>query len=79
MKLSFFFRFFRNEPFEFGCTQLLIPPAVVRQLIKQDLVNISPAGAVFVKPEVRTGIIPQMLSEILNTRIMVFPILLSFS
>lgn len=61
----------RNEPFEFGCTQLLVPPATVRKLVKQDLINISPAGAVFVKPEVRTGIIPQMLSEILNTRIMV--------
>ena len=35
------------------------------------MVNISPAGAVFVKQEVRTGILPQMLSEILNTRIMV--------
>ncbi|XP_059350922.1 DNA polymerase zeta catalytic subunit-like isoform X2 [Daphnia carinata] len=61
----------KNEPFEFGCTQLLVPPATVRKLVKQDLVNISPAGVVFVKPEVRTGIIPQMLSEILNTRIMV--------
>lgn len=61
----------KNEPFEFGCTQLLVPPVTVRKLIKQDLVNISPAGVVFVKPEVRTGIIPQMLSEILNTRIMV--------
>jgi len=61
----------RNEPFEFGCTQLLIPPDVVKDLIKKDLVNVSPAGIVFVKPEVRMGILPQMLSEILNTRIMV--------
>ncbi len=61
----------RNEPFEFGCTQLLIPPAIVQKLVKQDLVNISPAGIVYVKPEVRKGIIPQMLEEILNTRIMV--------
>ena len=60
----------RNEPFEFGCTQLLIPPDVVKELIKKDLVNVSPAGIVFAKPEVRMGILPQMLSEILNTRIM---------
>jgi DNA polymerase zeta len=73
-RFALFSLFVRNEPFEFGCTQLLIPPAVVRRLVEQDLVNISPAGVVFVKPEVRRGIIPQMLSEILNTRIMVYPI-----
>lgn len=61
----------KNEPFDFGCTQLLVPPGVVKHLVQQDLVNISPAGVVFVKPSVRLGIIPQMLDEILNTRIMV--------
>jgi len=68
---GFKFLFSRNEPFEFGCTQLLIPPHIVKELIDKDLVNISPAGAVFVKQDIRTGILPQMLSEILKTRIMV--------
>ncbi len=61
----------RNEPMEFGCTQLLIPPDVVRDLVRQDAVNISPGGVVFVKPLIRKGVLPQMLSEILDTRIMV--------
>lgn len=71
LQLFIFLFITRNEPFEFGCTQLLVPCEVIEQLIKDDLVNISPAGVVFAKPSVRTGILPQMLSEILNTRIMV--------
>ena len=34
-------------------------------------INFSPVGIGFVKPEVRKGILPRMLNEILNTRLMV--------
>lgn len=61
----------RNEPFEFGCTHVLVPPATVKKAVSSDLINVSPAGVAFVKPEIRLGILPQMLSEILNTRLMV--------
>lgn len=33
--------------------------------------NFSPCGVAFVKHEVRQGILPRMLTEILNTRLMV--------
>lgn len=33
--------------------------------------NFSPCGVAFVKKEVRQGILPRMLTEILNTRLMV--------
>lgn len=44
---------------------------MLRCLIDDDLITISPCGAVFVKASVREGILPRMLSEILNTRQMV--------
>jgi DNA polymerase zeta len=34
-------------------------------------INISPGGVVFLKNTLQRGILPQMLEEILNTRIMV--------
>lgn len=37
----------------------------------QNKVNFAPCGVAFVKPEVRLGILPRMLTEILETRFMV--------
>lgn len=37
----------------------------------QGKINFTPCGVTFVKPEVRLGILPRMLTEILNTRLMV--------
>ncbi|XP_022248567.1 DNA polymerase zeta catalytic subunit-like isoform X1 [Limulus polyphemus] len=59
----------RNEPFEFGCTSLAVPPELLKLLWKD--ITISPNGVVFVKSSVRQGVLPQMLNDILNTRIMV--------
>ena len=39
--------------------------------MSKDLVTVSPNGVVFVKDHVRRGIMPRMLEEILNTRVMV--------
>ncbi|XP_018800849.1 PREDICTED: DNA polymerase zeta catalytic subunit isoform X1 [Bactrocera latifrons] len=60
-----------STPFEFGASQLRVSPTLLRRLIDDDLITISPCGAVFVKSSVREGILPRMLSEILNTRQMV--------
>ncbi|XP_053962620.1 DNA polymerase zeta catalytic subunit isoform X2 [Anastrepha ludens] len=60
-----------STPFEFGASQLRVSPSMLRHLIDNDLITISPCGVVFVKSSVREGILPRMLSEILNTRQMV--------
>ncbi|XP_018415790.1 PREDICTED: DNA polymerase zeta catalytic subunit [Nanorana parkeri] len=57
------------EEFKFGCTSLRVPPDLLHQL-RHDI-TISPNGVAFVKPSVRKGVLPRMLEEILNTRIMV--------
>ena len=56
---------------EFGCTELLISSERLRKLLDKDRVTISPGGVVFLKREERHGVLPQMLEDILNTRIMV--------
>ena len=55
--------------YPFGCTQLTISPQRLEAL--KNHVTISPGGIVFLKPNVRKGILPKMLQDILNTRIMV--------
>nr|DBA26585.1 TPA: hypothetical protein GDO54_010826 [Pyxicephalus adspersus] len=57
------------EEFKFGCTSLRVPPDLLHQL-RHDI-TISPNGVAFVKASVRKGVLPRMLEEILNTRIMV--------
>ena len=58
-----------NTPFEFGCTHLKISPQSLGKL--KGKVNFSPGGIGFVNQEVKKGILPQMLEEILDTRVMV--------
>lgn len=61
----------KNVPFEFGCTELKIKRNLIKRLLDREQLIFSPCGVVFVKHEVRRGILPQMLEEILNTRLMV--------
>ncbi|EFN82226.1 DNA polymerase zeta catalytic subunit [Harpegnathos saltator] len=56
-------------PFDFGAATLRVTKS--RTLKLQDKMNFSPCGVAFVKKEVRQGIMPRMLMEILNTRLMV--------
>lgn len=62
---------YRSQPFELGAWQLRVPRRLVEKLIRQNMINISPAGAVFVKSGIREGVLPRMLQEILDTRLMV--------
>lgn len=61
----------RSDPFEFGASQLRVSPTLLEKLYKRNLLNISPCGAVFVKSQVREGVLPRMLREILDARLMV--------
>ncbi|TGZ37682.1 DNA polymerase zeta catalytic subunit [Temnothorax longispinosus] len=56
-------------PFQFGAATLRMKKNTALKL--QDKMNFSPCGVAFVKKEVRQGILPRMLTEILNTRLMV--------
>nr|XP_012234018.1 PREDICTED: DNA polymerase zeta catalytic subunit [Linepithema humile] len=56
-------------PFQFGAATLRVNKNTALKL--QDKMNFSPCGVAFVKKEVRQGILPRMLAEILNTRLMV--------
>ncbi|ORX73789.1 hypothetical protein DL89DRAFT_263802 [Linderina pennispora] len=49
-----------------GFTDVHIPPGILSKL--RDHVTISPNGAVFVKPEIRKGLLGRMLQEILESR-----------
>ncbi|XP_076611860.1 DNA polymerase zeta catalytic subunit isoform X1 [Chaetodon auriga] len=57
------------DEFKFGCTSLRVPPELLYQL--RNDITVSPNGIAFVKSTVRKGVLPSMLEEILNTRIMV--------
>ncbi|KAL1131908.1 hypothetical protein AAG570_011519, partial [Ranatra chinensis] len=59
----------KKENIEFGCSELEV--STKELLALKDNIHISPTGIGFVKPNVRTGVLPQMLEEILNTRLMV--------
>lgn len=61
----------KNTPFEFGASNLKVSKDRVKLLASHDLLNFSPCGVAFVKKSVRDGIMPRMLREILDTRLMV--------
>lgn len=58
-------------PFEFGATQLKHSKTRLNKLVQTDCLNFSPCGVGFVKTKIRDGILPRMLREILDTRLMV--------
>lgn len=60
-----------SQPFEFGAYQLRITPIKLKHFLDNDLVNVSPCGVAYVKSSVREGVLPRMLREILDTRLMV--------
>ncbi|GBM90804.1 DNA polymerase zeta catalytic subunit [Araneus ventricosus] len=63
--------FGKDVPSEFGCTSLNVPLALLQKLVNEDNIHFLPPGIAFVKSDVRRGILPTMLEEILDTRVMV--------
>ncbi|XP_066919058.1 uncharacterized protein [Clytia hemisphaerica] len=63
--------FSANENYRFGATSLNLPLKVLNKLSKDKLTHVSPNGVGFVTANVKRGILPRMLEDILNTRIMV--------
>lgn len=62
--------FSQSEEFKFGATSLKLPLNILKKLANGKI-HISPNGVGFVTADVKRGILPRMLEEILNTRIMV--------
>ncbi|KAI0348054.1 hypothetical protein BDW22DRAFT_1350202 [Trametopsis cervina] len=54
---------------KFGVTDLHQPPGLLETL--KDHINISANGMIFVKPHVRKGLLGRMLTELLDTRVMI--------
>ncbi|GLB36160.1 putative DNA polymerase type-B family protein [Lyophyllum shimeji] len=54
---------------KFGVTDLQLPPGLLATL--SDHVQVAPNGIMYVKPEVRKGLLGRMLIELLGTRVMV--------
>ncbi|EDV19126.1 uncharacterized protein TRIADDRAFT_34128 [Trichoplax adhaerens] len=58
-----------DKEFKFGCTSHQVPLSLLKKL--RNDISIAPCGAVYVKDHIRKGVIPRMLKEILDTRIMI--------
>lgn len=69
--INFFLIHCRTQPFEFGASQLRVSPGLLRKLIKYKQITASPCGAIFVKSAVREGVLPRLLREILEARLMI--------
>uniref|UniRef100_A0A915PKT3 DNA polymerase n=1 Tax=Setaria digitata TaxID=48799 RepID=A0A915PKT3_9BILA len=60
-----------DKVIEFGGLEYNFPIDDIISMLKTNGLHISPAGAIFCRDTVRRGLMPMMLEEILNTRIMV--------
>lgn len=61
----------KRERHQFGCSQLQVDEQELKRLLASNSVHVSPCGVAFVKKNVRHGILPKMLSELIVTRAMV--------
>lgn len=61
--------FFSEGAFQFGCTSLDIPPNILDKF--KDDISICPNGVCFVRENIKKGILPRMVGDILRTRLMV--------
>lgn len=55
--------------FPFGCSTQEVRLPLLKTL--KGHITVSPAGVAFVRPSIRKGLLPQMLNEVLGTRLMV--------
>jgi DNA polymerase zeta len=56
---------------KFGVAELKLPVGLLSSLYDSNELFVSPNGVLFCKPSTRQGVIPRMLDEILQTRVMV--------
>ncbi|KAM3581203.1 DNA polymerase zeta [Umbelopsis sp. WA50703] len=61
--------FVKKDDLKYGMDMLDIPPDILR--LMEEHINVSPTGLMFVKPSIRKSLLAKMLSEILDTRVMV--------
>lgn len=54
-----------------GCTEYNVDMDAVKAMIAKNQIHFSPAGVAFVTDDVVRGLIPELLQDILNVRIMV--------
>lgn len=59
------------DSMELGGLRYRLPVNDLARMVVNDQLHVSPVGTVFCKKNVRKGVVPIMLEEILNTRIMV--------
>lgn len=64
-------RFTAGTPVRLGATQFGLPEHTLRKGLSPPQLIISPNGVAFAPPAVRPGVLPRMLREILETRVMV--------
>lgn len=55
----------------FGCSQLHVNEEEIQRLLASNSVHVSPCGVAYVKKNIRHGVLPKMLSELIITRAMV--------
>lgn len=60
-----------NQPYEFGAFYLKQSDGVLKSLLNNNDLIFSPCRVAFVNANIRQGILPKMLNEILHTRLMV--------
>lgn len=60
-----------KERHNFGCSQLYVEEDEIKRLLRTNSVHVSPCGVAYVKKNIRHGILPKMLSELIVTRAMV--------
>ncbi len=54
-----------------GVSSITHPPGLLSYMYDRNELHVSPNGILFCKSSVRQGIVPRMLDEILQTRVMV--------
>ncbi|KAJ1926917.1 DNA polymerase zeta [Tieghemiomyces parasiticus] len=54
-----------------GATQIELPRGLVSTLVRHNQLQIAPNGAMYVKSDVRRSLLARLLSEILDTRVMI--------
>ena len=59
-----------NSVKKFGCTNLELPLGII-ELIGKKNITISPTGVMFVKKNIKLGVLPIILDELLNARKMI--------